>query len=351
MIENLSVGKKLLSNLKKVLKFGLIHLMARIGRHYWPFQKDQLLILTSYRTLPGDTSVLRFEQPGMYVKPETLAMHIDTLLQEGFEIVSLSDWLKKKQRKESLPAKAVAITFDDGWRDNFTYALPILKDKKCPATIFVVSRLVGYHGDFWPGRLAKAVLHIAATEKELWQQPEAASIKELFGELKDLNTISIEEFDRAISGAKIFSDSQMHSMLDDLEEAFKTPLAEERVLIDEVELRGFVDSGLIDIGSHTCDHIRLLDTLSVVAMQEQVVDSAKELKLLAKQACELFCFPNGDYSEQSLELVKENYLAACTTVHGWNNAGSDMHLLRRVNMHEDMTNTRIKFLARIGSFI
>jgi len=55
-------------------------------------------------------------------------------------IESLADLIRQKKK---IPPKSIAITFDDGYKDNYTYAFPILKKYKLPATIFIITNEVG----------------------------------------------------------------------------------------------------------------------------------------------------------------------------------------------------------------
>ena len=60
------------------------------------------------------------------------------LLRRGADVVDLADALRDLQRGRELPRRAVAITFDDGYRDNVTLAAPLLRDLGLPATFFLV---------------------------------------------------------------------------------------------------------------------------------------------------------------------------------------------------------------------
>ena len=59
-----------------------------------------------------------------------------------FDVVSLSEIVSKLERRQSL-SRQLAITFDDGYLDNYTNAAPILERLSLPATFFVVSRWIG----------------------------------------------------------------------------------------------------------------------------------------------------------------------------------------------------------------
>jgi len=61
----------------------------------------------------------------------------------GYKVISLTDLIGRIKRKEKIPHKTIAITFDDGLKNNFLNAYPILKRYDFPATIFVVTDFIG----------------------------------------------------------------------------------------------------------------------------------------------------------------------------------------------------------------
>ena len=78
----------------------------------------------------------------MNVKPEAFRRHIREFKEAGFTFIDVSD-LQKRAAGTPLPEKAVLITFDDGYADNYNYAYPVLREEQVPATFFVVSSTVG----------------------------------------------------------------------------------------------------------------------------------------------------------------------------------------------------------------
>ena len=67
----------------------------------------------------------------------------------SYEILPLEKLVQSMQSGRPLPEKAVVITFDDGWRDNYVYAYPTLKKYHVPATIFLVTGHIGTGKLFW----------------------------------------------------------------------------------------------------------------------------------------------------------------------------------------------------------
>ena len=88
----------------------------------------------------------------MNVKPETFRRHIREFKEAGFTFIDVSA-LQKYSAGTSLPGKAVLITFDDGYADNYNYAYPILREEQVPATFFVVSSTVGHDNRMTAGQL------------------------------------------------------------------------------------------------------------------------------------------------------------------------------------------------------
>jgi len=63
--------------------------------------------------------------------------HLDALTRAGFTAISPADYLEYLRGSKDLPERPVLITFDDGWRSVYEYALPALLDAGMPATVFV----------------------------------------------------------------------------------------------------------------------------------------------------------------------------------------------------------------------
>ncbi|HOS42762.1 MAG TPA: polysaccharide deacetylase family protein [Armatimonadota bacterium] len=77
------------------------------------------------------------------VPPADFAWQMQYLVENGFTIVSVDEVERALRERRPLPEKAVAVTLDDGYRDNFTCAFPILRRHEAPATVFLVTSVVG----------------------------------------------------------------------------------------------------------------------------------------------------------------------------------------------------------------
>jgi peptidoglycan/xylan/chitin deacetylase (PgdA/CDA1 family) len=112
---------------------GLLHSLQRV-RSWW--QKD-LRILAYHRIMPlPDPDTFNFDLELISTTPERFREQM-LRLKERFNPVRLSDVVAAMDAGEELPPDAVAVTFDDGYDDNYRIAFPILQELGIPATFFV----------------------------------------------------------------------------------------------------------------------------------------------------------------------------------------------------------------------
>jgi peptidoglycan/xylan/chitin deacetylase (PgdA/CDA1 family) len=301
-----------------------------------------LAVLMYHRVLPRDDPRHDAEQPGMLVTPETLALHL-SVLQRHFCLVSLGDWLAGRIDR-SRPC--CAITFDDGWHDNHEYAWPVLRRAGAPATIFLVSDLIGSTSDFWPGRLLRLL------ERVQERGAETTPALDWLDELCPGRAAPTTPDERAalIESAKRWPDLQILAWLEAGEaELGMTPEpAEGRALMDWDEVGELAASGLIEFGSHGRRHLRLLDSLNRDDMWAEIAGSADRIEHRLGQRPRVFCYPNGDACEAADAMVRRCYTAAVTTRRGWNPLSADRYRLARTAVHEDVSSSRPEFRTRLA---
>ena len=83
-----------------------------------------------------------YNDDALSVKPETFRHFLRQLKDRGYTFVDANDIVAIKKGEKQMPQKAVFIGFDDGYKDNYTYAYPILKEEGAKATFFLVSNSI-----------------------------------------------------------------------------------------------------------------------------------------------------------------------------------------------------------------
>lgn len=339
--------------LKQAMKRQAQTLAASIAPRLWRFRHQQLLVLMYHRILPADDARAAAVQPGMIVHPATLRMQL-RLLKSHFEIVPLEDWVERAVMGRALPDRACALTFDDGWRDNFEHAYPALVDEQVPATIFVVSDMVGTNQSFWPERLIDLLrCGITGHGPGVFNLPAFAWLRELDVPLPSaVEDLSIDRLDALIMRAKRHPDATLHERLDHMADALTfDEYRRDLALMDWDQLGEMVGSGLITVGSHTRRHTRLLPHVESDTLYNEIVGSKVIIEERLGCAVRLFCYPNGDASPEAKALVARHYLGACSTIHGWHRRDAGIHMIRRIGVHQDIAYDETSFLARLSGWL
>ena len=333
---------------KRQLKYIAQTVMAPFAPLLWRARGEpRLLVLMYHRVLPPAHPDRAREQPGMYVSPETLAMHL-ALLKRHFEIVHLDDWAERVTNGQAVPRLACAVTFDDGWRDNFEHAFPILQELRVPATIYLLPDLVGTQYQFWPNELAR-LLSDRRNETVLRSWPEwlKQEVARVAGGESVALPLSMEKIDAVIERCKVLqTDSAMLEFLQGMRAQGNTP--PDRDLMNWDEVRQMAASGWVRFGSHTRRHTRLDVRAAAEVLRDEICQSQVSLERELHRPISSFCYPNGDHCPAAVDLVRASYATAVTTHRGWNSVSSDRWLLNRVGVHEDISSTAPAFLARLS---
>ena len=120
--------------------------------------RDSVTSTASLETVPGDASLAKIPilvyhsiMPQNPLKPETrmqkhyridpavFAEQLEYLKKNGYQPITFNTLAEAMINKTALPKKSVVITFDDGWENQYTYALPVLRQDKFPATFFIIT--------------------------------------------------------------------------------------------------------------------------------------------------------------------------------------------------------------------
>lgn len=221
-----------------------------------------------------------------------------------------------------------AISFDDGYKDNYVQAYPILRNHNVPATIYVSTDYINGKREFWYEKIIHAIKNTRHKELDL---------RDLVGRIVGIKTEAdrIELMHSLNSELKNLTEDERSSISQEILERSgvkQTFRASEMLDWDDIrEMKG----GGIDIGSHTMSH-PILSRESEERTHEEIACSREIIEHELGQKVTSFAYPNGtsdDFNDINVEQVENaGYTTACTTIEGVNYTGAPPFLLKRVNI-------------------
>ena len=291
-------------------------------------------------------------QDGMYTNPDTFKNQIK-YLKDNFNIVSLQYLASVLSTKYLTVDKKpfCCITFDDGWKDFYKYAYPILISLNTCATVFLPTDFIGTSKLFWTDRLSSVLQKIYQLKNE--------GIKLMLSSNTYINRIESisgsinSRIDKAAETLKSLNMDDIEFVLQYLAKRWNVDYKiQSDSFLSWDEVKAMYKSGIIFFGSHTKSH-RILTTIPDERIQEELIQSKSKLLVenIVNPKFIPFAYPNGNYNDRIAKMVKEaGYNLAVTTEKGWNSvkiANGDLYKLKRIGIHEDMTSTNAMLACRI----
>ncbi len=248
-------------------------------------------------------------------------------LRRHFTVLPLAE-LADRARRGELPRNGVAITFDDGYRDNYANAFPVLRELGLPATIFLTTDAVDGNALLWHDRVFDAFHRTRKSEARFENEPlplapgdRGASLARVLGRLR---RSSPAERDRLVE-----------ELLRELGIDDGVPPGWEKLSWQEV--REMASQG-ISFGAHTLDH-PILTFAGPEETRRQVRESKRRIESELGSEVTMFAYPNGaagDFDRTTQTVVEEEGLSlAVSTVFGANDEKTNPYALRRTGMWGD----------------
>lgn len=256
-------------------------------------------------------------------------------LRKRYVLLPLTRVLDGLEGKVPLPPYAVAITFDDGFRNNFTVAYPILRRLGIPATIFLSTAYIGAKGKYLWTDLVDCLIFGSRRNEVRLQTNGHITRFDLTGlPARQRASDSIRDHLKTLSPGE--RDSKITLMVGETGEPAEQDGAhlERYSFLDWDEVRVMAAGG-IEFGSHTHSHA-ILSTLGPSELERELSESKAIIEKELSRPCSLFSYPNGtprDFSPRDqAALDRQGYRAAATQVGGFNLPGENPYELRRINI-------------------
>lgn len=277
-----------------ILKEAIRHSLSRtlVGTGLTAFSRNRFtkkgaLILYGHRIQDDDEGYLQGLKPDWFEEQiEYIGRH--------YNVISLSELNRCFENGLKVPKNSVVLTLDDGFRDNFENAFPILERHHFPATIFLVTGCIENGLLPWPQRLGfafqntgvESLCHTVMTVKTL---PLGNAMQ------KYRAYLAVKKHIRELSPA-----DREKSLLE-LEAMLKIEPPRDRMLTWE-QAKIMINSG-IEFGAHSYSH-PLMAYLTTKDARLELQKSRDDLKRYLGVERPPYCFPGGSYTSEMVEMVK-----------------------------------------------
>lgn len=260
------------------------------------------------------------------------AEQLDYLTQH-YRIVPLSDVAGYLASGKSMPSGLAVLTIDDGYRDAYKIAFPILRERNVPATLFCVTDFVDRKCWLWTDKLRYVTARAEAGVFEPVISGRALRI-ELTGRAARFRAAE------QINGhLKRMTDNAKDEAIERMASVFGVELPAlpppELSSLTREQLREMDSSG-VEIGSHTVTH-QILTRVSGERLRYELGESRSRLEGILGHKVELLGYPNGDHNRAvQKEAARAGYRCAVTADYGLNGGRSNPLALKRIHTERDM---------------
>jgi peptidoglycan/xylan/chitin deacetylase (PgdA/CDA1 family) len=307
-------------------------------------------VILMYHRIADET----FDPWALAVAPERFGEQL-AWLNRHRKVLSLAEF-SGLHAQGKLPAKAVAITFDDGYACNAGPAAELLHRHQTPATIFLATDAIRSGSEFWWDELEHLVLTIDADELALdlpseplrvslgdrqaddrdWspsapaRTPRQKAFYEIWAALRELDPeeqeAALEQVRRRSSGSDAPRDSHRP--------------------MNAAEARG-LKTGRIDVGAHSLSHTSL-PARTREEKEKEIFGSRDECAAITGAMPSSFAYPFGDFDEESARIIEAaGFRCACTTLESGVGRNADPYALPRLQVWNWTPDQLARALARL----
>ena len=314
--------------------------------------RGRAVVLMYHRVLTPAEWARSGSHPGMVVARDSFARHVEALSRH-FDVLSLDQFAATLSSGRPFARPSCLITFDDGWRDNLDHALPLLRARNLPWTIFLPVHFIGARRLF----LRETVTHLVATaivrsrsDRDLRLRADTALAPLDLAALLDVPDADPRPAVIAALGRHRYASGPAFEALAEtlgrdlgIDDASReTP---DRFIgwddVAQMQREG------VAFGGHGVSH-RVLTEVAPDVVEDEVKTSKRVLdeRLGGARA---FAYPNGAWNPAVVAAVRAaGYALAFTTDAGTVGPADDPYTLRRISIHDGLTGSTPMFLARVA---
>ena len=284
--------------------------------------RSQVAILLYHHVAPEGNPLVTSN-----VTPEDFEKEV-AFLRRVADILPLDVLAEKLSQGQSLPSRAACITFDDGFKDNYEYAYPILRKYNAPATIFLTTGYVDKADTFWDLKVRHAIgnTNIESFAIDGLGHYNVKSTADRLGATSRIVAELCELPDKE-------KDLLLKKLLDELQVELPVGFGG-GISLAWSEILEMSNNG-ISFGAHTVNH-PILTKVSPEEAKNEIILSKQAIEEKLGIPCTVFAYPRGGFNEEVIRIVREaGFTCAVTTVSRLITSKADTFALGRVNVGPD----------------
>jgi len=290
-------GSKMLYH--ALISLGIVRMMRRLNRDKWA-------VLMYHNIVPDECPI----DAWTLVRASAFRQQME-LLRQHYDVVPIGDIIHdttdgSHALRESCKPKAV-ITFDDGYRNNYSIALPILKEFNFPAAVFVCSGFLNSSKMTWYDKVIYAIQRSSCNQIELGEKTYSFKHPRSNRRWDRINDL--------LTDLKAKTDHERAVLVEQIETTLPVEHDQNEcfAFLSDGEVKEMHQTGLITIGAHTANH-ELLTQVSLEEAEKTVMKNYQDLKAIIDHDVNFISYPNGNYNMKILELMHAlPFKAAFTT--------------------------------------
>lgn len=306
---------------------------------------------------------LEYDTWDIGVSPVNFEAQLQVLQKMG-NVVSL-DELVQDLENNTLKNGSIALTFDDGYADNYLIAKPLLEKYKIPATFFIASGNIGKASEFWWDDLEHFILftqtlpaHLEITIGDTAINYNLGAEAELSEELrlKHKHWKATEEppvtareklYYLLWENIKPLENDEQQNILTSLKNWANVPVMPRPgyYTMSERQLQELGHNSFITVGAHTVSHPALAYHKETF-QQKELLTNKQYLEKQTDKPVTLLAYPYGNYNRNSLHVAEQtNFKAAFTTEERLITKRSGLYQLARFqvkNLHAEGFRKQLK---------
>ena len=262
------------------------------------YRKDRY-VLSYHRVIKEDMAIKDCMHHSLWVTPKLFESHIAWMKNVG-KIVNSEEFFSDSNHDGPL----FLITFDDGWRDTYVSAFPILKKCNVPAMVFLATEAVENGFLFWPQDIATKTMELFMSDHS---QQVVRAVIDCWPDYNGTNPPSnkhnaIDILYLWIEYLKYVDESVRLNLISDYYDKLSLPQSPLLgYILNWDEIKEMRKNG-IEFGSHTHRHV-ILEDLSVDIIGKELIQSKNIISNQLQCEVSSLCYPNGRYSGLESDIL------------------------------------------------